>query len=394
MKKFLDDSGNGFPKWKKVRLGDIANIATGFTPKTDDKTLWNGDFPWLSIKGMDQGKYISKPNKTITEKALGKKKIIPAGTLLMTFKLTLGKLAILKEDMFTNEAICNFQWKNSEIDTEFMYYALSTIDVASFGSRAVMGITLNSDSLDSIIVPLPSLEEQKKIAEFFKLLDQRIEKQAEKVDALKEYKRGIQQKIFTRELVFTDGNGNAYPEWEEKKLGEVAKIKKGFTPSTENRDFWNGDIHWLSITGFKGKYISEGTKFISKSALGQKSLFPAGSLVMSFKLTLGKLGILTQPMMTNEAICMFDWVTGEVNNDYAFYALDRLKFEKFANQAAAGLTLNDESLNMLPLSIPSLPEQKKIAEVLSAFDKNIELNENNLALLKEQKKGYLQRMFS
>lgn len=395
MKIFLDSNGKKFPKWKKTRLGDIANISTGFTPKTDDSTLWNGDIPWLSIRGMDQGKYISQHNKTITSKALGKKEILPEGTLLMTFKLTLGKLAILKNPMFTNEAICNFKWKNDDIDTEFMYYALSTVDVASFGSRAVMGITLNSDSLDSIVVPLPSLPEQQKIAAFFTLLDERIEKQAEKVESLKAYKKGIQQKIFSRELVFTDDDGNAYPEWEEKKLENY--IDDFIVPMRDKPKEFIGDIPWCRIEDIEGRFIngSKTFQYVNRETIKAMNLkiMPKNSVIVSCSATLGVCAMVTKPLVTNQTFI------GLVPNDnlnyvflYHFMTTQKKKLKKLSTGTTIGY-LSREEFEKLSIKIPSIPEQLKIAELFNTLDEKIEINENKLALLKDQKKGYLQAIF-
>lgn len=398
MKLFLDDNGKKFPKWEKVRLGEISKISTGFTPKTDDITLWNGDIPWLSIRGMDQGKYISQHNKTITSKALGKKEILPAGTLLMTFKLTLGKLAILKNAMFTNEAICNFRWKSDDIDTEFMYYALSTVDVASFGSRAVMGITLNSESLDSIVVPLPSLPEQQKIAEFFSALDERIALTADKVKLLKEQKQGYLQKIFNRELVFTDDNGNFYPEWEEKrKLSDISTVKRGASPRPIADKRWfseKSDTGWVRISDVSssGKYLLKTTQYLSSEGIEQSVKVEPGNLILSIAGSVGKPAITKVPVCIHDGFILFKDLTA--NAEYLYYFLENYRDKwKLLSQSGSQPNINSEIVGKLTIALPSFAEQEKTVEFFSALDEQIEINENKLTLLQEQKKGYLQGIF-
>ena len=150
---------------------------------------------WLSIAGMTQ-KYLYKGNKGITEKGASKHVKVDKDTLIMSFKLTLGKLAIVKEPIYTNEAICHFVWKESNVNTEYMYYYLNSINISTFGAQAVKGVTLNNDAINSIIVKLPVIQEQNKIAYFFNKLDKLIEKQSSKIELLKQRKQGFLQKMF------------------------------------------------------------------------------------------------------------------------------------------------------------------------------------------------------
>ena len=147
-------------EWKRYNLGDISTIGKGFTPSTSNPEYWDGDINWLSIADMNQGKYITETIKKITEEGCKNKKIVEKDTLIMSFKLTIGRLGILKKNMFTNEAICNFKWKNNNILTEYMYYYLSSINILKYGSQAAKGITLNNDTLNTIPVLLPSIDEQ------------------------------------------------------------------------------------------------------------------------------------------------------------------------------------------------------------------------------------------
>lgn len=183
--------------WNRTSLNHVATIETGFTPSTSNNSYWNGDYSWLSIADMNQGKYIFNTSKTITNIATKNKPIIKKGTLIMSFKLTIGKLGILKKDMYTNEAICHFNWKNNiNISTEFMYYLLNSMNIKKYGSQAAKGITLNKDSLKSIPIQLSSLEEQEKIASFLSFVDKKIDLLDQEIEYVEEYKKGLLQKMF------------------------------------------------------------------------------------------------------------------------------------------------------------------------------------------------------
>ncbi|MDR3222713.1 MAG: restriction endonuclease subunit S, partial [Methanobrevibacter sp.] len=247
--RFKDDNSEDYPNWDSFPLGKIANIKKGFTPSTNDSSYWGGELPWLSIADMKKGKYLFATTKSITKKGSKQKKPVSKNSLIMSFKLTIGRLAILGEDMYTNEAICNFQWKNNLIITEFMYYFLNSINILKYGSQAAKGITLNNDSLETIPVKIPSFEEQEKIAKFLSKVDEKVAILESKHQLWNSYKKGIMQQIFSQKLRFEDEMGNNYSNWEEKTLGEVGVIITGNTPSTKNKNnFANGKYIWVTPT--------------------------------------------------------------------------------------------------------------------------------------------------
>ena len=145
---------------------------------------------------MNQGKYINETTKKITPEGSKNKEIIKKGTLLMSFKLSIGKLGILTEDMYTNEAICNFKWKNKDVLTEYMYYYLSSINILKYGSQAAKGITLNNETLTQIPVLLPSIEEQKKIINILSSVDLKINMLKNNIYNISKFKKGLLQQMF------------------------------------------------------------------------------------------------------------------------------------------------------------------------------------------------------
>ena len=375
--------------WDRCNLGEISNIGKGFTPSTSNPSFWDGDLKWLSIADMNQGKYISETTKRITTEGCKNKEPIKKGTLLMSFKLSIGKLGILTEDMYTNEAICNFQWKNKDILTEYMYYYLSSINIMKYGSQAAKGITLNNETLNSIPVILPQYNEQIHISNFLSLIDEKIELIINKHQHYQDFKKYLMQQIFTQKLRF-----DFKDEWEKYMLGDISLIDKGFTPSTSSPSFWDGDLKWLSIADMnQGKYISETTKRITTEGCKNKEPIKKGTLLMSFKLSIGKLGILTEDMYTNEAICNFQWKNKDILTEYMYYYLSSINILKYGSQAAKGITLNNDTLSTIPVLLPSLEEQKMIINILSNVDLKIDALKNNLHDISKFKKGLLQQMF-
>lgn len=231
--------------------------------------------------------------------------------------------------------------------------------------------------------------EQEKIAKFLIEINTKIDLLENKHKAYQDFKKYLMQKIFAQELRF-----NFTDEWEKYLLGDISLIGKGFTPSTSNPSFWDGDLKWLSIADMnQGKYINQTTKKITSDGSKNKEPVKKSTLLMSFKLSIGKLGILTEDMYTNEAICNFKWKNKDVLTEYMYYYLSSINILKYGSQAAKGITLNNETLSTIPVLLPSLEEQKKIINILSDVDMKINMLENSINDTSKFKKGLLQQMF-
>ena len=234
-----------------------------------------------------------------------------------------------------------------------------------------------------------SFDEQNKISSLLEKIDEKIELLNNKHQTYQSFKQYLMQEIFAQKLRFDFDD-----EWKKYLLGEISLIGKGFTPSTSNPSFWDGELKWLSIADMnQGKYINQTTKTITPDGSKNKEPVKKGTLLMSFKLSIGKLGILTEDMYTNEAICNFEWKNKDVLTEYMYYYLSSINILKYGSQAAKGITLNNETLNTIPVLLPSLEEQKKIIKILSDVDLKINMLENSINDTSKFKKGLLQQMF-
>lgn len=259
--------------------------------------------------------------------------------------------------------------------------------------------TLGQKEFAKSVVKLPSLPEQQKIAEFLSTVDTVIEKQKETVFAWEERKKGVMQKLFSQEVRFKADDGSEFPEWEEKKLGEVFKI------STEtNGDRYSkqevlsvsdeyGVVNQIELQGrsFAGNDISKykvvktGQLIYTRSPLATK---PFGII----KRVGEKIGIVSPLYIVNdvkENNCSMFWYynfdTPERTNNY-LKPLVRMGAKHTMNIS------NEEWLSGKVLS-PCLAEQQKIADCLSSLDDVIAKQKATLAVWEELKKGLLQQMF-
>ena len=241
--------------WEWCRLGDMVKMRIGKTPPRYNSQYWvNGLFPWVAISDMTDYGVISSTKEEVSKQAIDEVlgDISPAGTLLMSFKLTIGRTSILEIDAFHNEAIISiFPFVDVEFSCRnYLFYILPFVSKSVESKGAIKGKTLNSSSLHSLLIPLPPLEEQKRIVarieELMPLVEQYDKAHSELTrlnDQLPEQlKKSILQEAIQGKLVPQDPTDEPASELlerirtEKAQLIKEGKIKKGQPTSHIYRD--------------------------------------------------------------------------------------------------------------------------------------------------------------
>ena len=155
--------------WEWVRFKNLVSYSMGKTPPRKESEYWTEPvYPWVSIADMNADSTILSTKEMVNEYAAEKtfrKRISKAGTLLMSFKLTVGKVSLLGIDAYHNEAIISIYpfVDNDAIITNYLFYIIPLISQSGQTKTAIKGNTLNSESLDALMIPLPPLREQERI---------------------------------------------------------------------------------------------------------------------------------------------------------------------------------------------------------------------------------------
>ena len=258
---------------------------------------------------------------------------------------------------------------------------------------------INSKELASMELYLPVKDEQQKIADCLSSLDELIEATAQKVEALKEHKKGLMQRLFPAEgknvpdLRFPEFQGTSV--WEEKKLGEVGKFIGGGTPNTTNPEYWDGEILWYTPTEIKNGRLNSSNRKITEQGLKNSSakLLPKGAILITTRATIGDVTISEKVCTTNQGFQSLVVKDSEVNS-FWFYWIIQHKEELI--KRASGSTFKEigknEIINIIAYSTKK-QEQQKIADCLSSLDELIEATSRKVEILKEHKKGLMQQLF-
>lgn len=203
-------------EWPEVRIADHASIDIGGTPSRAIPAFWAekpSGYPWISIADL-KGKFVSDTKEHIT--ALGVRssnvKLIPEGTTVMSFKLSVGRTAITAAEMYCNEAIAIFQPKDRRLDGRWLYHALPLAAGSVVTDTAVKGATLNKAKMAEMTLRLPSPAEQTEIAEVLDTLDTAIHETEAIIAKLQAVKQGMLHDLLTRGI---DANGELRPPQDE-----------------------------------------------------------------------------------------------------------------------------------------------------------------------------------
>ena len=210
--------------WEWIRFGEMVFYNMGKTPPRAELEWWNNDFPWVSIADMPENEHITKTKECVSMAAIAEKfsgKIAKAGTLLMSFKLTVGRVSILDIDAVHNEAIISiYPYADSEgTIQDYLFQLLPYISQFGDSKNAIKGKTLNDTSISNLLIPLPPLAEQKrivaKIEELLPLIDRYEQAWSKLEDFNKRFPADMQKSILQMAI-----QGKLVPQIPEEGTGE------------------------------------------------------------------------------------------------------------------------------------------------------------------------------
>jgi type I restriction enzyme, S subunit len=317
------------------------------------------------------------------------------GDLVFTQRGTLGQVSMVPGNGFECYLISQSQMKVSlnlsRHDPSFVHqYFASPAGQKQISASAIQtGVPhTNLGILRSYCFPAPPLLEQRAIAEALSDVDALLGGVDRLIAKKRDLKQAAMQQLLTGRTRLPGFGG----EWDVKRLGEICEISMGRTPARLNLAFWGDGYTWLSIADMKSRVASESKEQITKLAASSMAIVPKGTLLMSFKLSIGRLCFAGVDLFTNEAICSFNKL--QANAEYLYYALTTTDFSLYGKQAVKGYTLNKGSLNLIEVRLPQPPEQIAIATVLSDMDAELSALETRRDKTRALKQAMMQELLT
>ena len=279
----------------RVKLKDAFNLQMGKTPSRADLSLWGGNNKWISIADIGSAKkHISSTKECITDEGVSRSgiKVVPEGTVIMSFKLSIGKTAIVSEDMYTNEAIMAFIDNGTYcIDPNYLYHLCCGTDWTQGGNKAVMGLTLNKATLSEMEIELPTIEEQREIASILDQLDAIIEKRHDELNM-------IEQLVKSRFIELFGDLASPDCKWETKKLVETCvaadDIKCGpFGTQLSKDEYVDSGVAVWEIPQINSLFATFPTHYLTEEKAKELDAYSikAGDIAMSRKGNVGKCAV-------------------------------------------------------------------------------------------------------
>ena len=393
--EFRDGEG-----WKIVSLGEVCDVVGGGTPDTKEDSYWNGDILWLTPSEVGN-RFISDSCRKITLSGLknSSAKLLPAGSIVLTTRATLGEMSILVTEASTNQG---FQSLVPKLGTnkDYIYYLQPIIKEQCLRfSKGSTFLEVSSTSVKNFKIPFTSNKEQEKVADCLGSMDDLISSVADKIETLKEYKKGLMQQLFPAE-------GKTIPairfpefqnarEWKQIKLrdvGEPLMCKRILKEQTTNEAV--GNIPFYKIGTFGGNPDAYISKDILEDYKRKYSYPNKGDILISAAGTIGRLVVFDgKPAYFQDSNIV--WIGNsetKILNAFLYRVNQTLKWQTSDGGIVSRL-YNSDLKNMTIIFPENKIEQQKIADCLLSVDELISTEIAKLDQLKAHKKGLMQQLF-
>jgi len=373
-------------EWELKKLGEVSNVYDG-THQTPNYT--NEGIPFYSVEQItandfNKTKFVSK---SVFDKE-NKRVKIERGDILMTRIGDIGTARFVNWDVnasfYVSIALIKQSLKyNSEFFSHYIGTHMFQNELWNRTIHVAFPKKINLGEISNCIAYFPTISEQQKIATFFTAVDEKLQALKQKKSLLEQYKKGVMQQIFSQELRFKDDNGNAFADWEEKKLGEVSIIKKG---KQLNKEELTATGTYLCINGG----ISPSGYTENFNTLGNTITISEGGnscgFINFFKCNFWSGGHNYSLEIINP---------NKNDNDFIFQILKQNQPEIMSLRVGSGLpNIQKKDLVAFTLKLPSsIKEQTKIASFLATIDNKISHCQAQITHTEVWKKGLLQQMF-
>ena len=365
-------------EWEKQKLSNILEFEYGMNAAGKE---FDGENKYIRITDIEES----------SRKFLQTKLVSPEGKVTEKYRVKFGDILFARTGASTGKTykyidndgkiyFAGFLIRgrvDKKTSVDFIFYLTLNYKYKSWINAMSMRSGqpgINAKEYGSYEFRIPKIEEQQKIGDFFTLLDKRIEQQEQKIALLKDYKKAMMQKIFSQKIRFKDDNGNDYPDWEEKKLGKICRVKSSQLTNNVVEEIGKYPVYGAnSIVGYTENY--EVNKYVSIVKDG------AG---------VGRIAFINNK---SSVLGTLQYLIGiEITTEFLYVLLSNVNFKLYQTGTTIPHIYFKDYSKMI-IDIPCQLEQEKISSFLFAMDLNLENQEAILNNLKEQKQGLLRKMF-
>jgi len=389
--------------WQKKKLGEICEFQHGFPFRASDFNINGHGLPVIRIGDIEKNK-----TEKYYDGIFDSKYLVDYGDILIGLSGTIiagfwhGSKALLNQRVIK---LINFKGVNKK----FLYYTLPS-KLKTLSERLTRSAVKNvlNYHLYNLDIPLPSLLEQQKIVYVLDSIQAAVGVQEKIIEKTKELKKSLMQKLFregTRGAKLKRTEIGEIPEnWEVVKVRQIAEVVRGGSPRPKgDRRYFSEsptDIHWITIADLtkykKGMYITNTDEYLTEEGKSKSRYLEKGSFVLTNSGTVGIPGFLAISGCIHDGyLALLDLKEQMIQKIFLYYYFEKSKryFEQIAPKGTQA-NLNTLLLKKMQIPLPSLSEQREIAEILHTIDQKIEIEQKKKALYEELFKTMLNKLMT
>ena len=383
-------------EWIECTLDKLGEIVGGATPSTKCEDYYGGSIPWITPKDLSsfKGRYITSGERNITEKGLAScsAQMMPKDAVLFTSRAPIGYVAIASQSVCTNQGFKSIV-VNEKADPLFVYYLWKynkdAIEAMGSGTtfKEVSGKTMRAVK---VRIPL-DVSYQKRIAAVLDSLDTKIENNERINDNLE------QQAMALYRQMFVENNNDARREC---RADECFDISIGKTPPRKEAQWFSmnpTDCIWVSISdmGRCGMYIADSSEYLTHESVDKFNIkvVPDNTVLLSFKLTVGRVAITDGAMVTNEAIAHFKTDKPEIN-EYLYCYLKDFNYQTMGSTSSIATAVNSKIIKAMPFVVPTDAELVSFHSATAPMFEMIKTRQRENTRLAELRDSLLPKLMS
>ena len=398
-------------KLYKKHVSDLGKVITGKTPRTSILENYGGKIPFLTPSDNLSEKFSPTTSKTLTKIGLNEVKncLLPSKSICVScIGSDLGKVVLTKKPTVTNQQF-NSIVPNEENDADFIYYLMTVVgkhlNYLSKTSTAVP--IINKSTFANYEIEIPNIKEQKRIGEILSSLDDKIELNRRINDNLEQQAQALFKSWFVdfepfKEGKFVDSELGMIPEsWRVCSAETIFKINIGKTPPRKEQQWFtninNGNVKWVSISdlGSNEIFIEDSKEYLTKEAIAKFNIIvvPEDTILVSFKLTVGRVGISNCELTTNEAVARF-YLPKSYFREYTYLSLKNYNYARLGSTSSIATAVNSKIIKNMKLLIPPVTIISEFSKRINPLFNAIRIYENEIRNLSKIRNTLLPKLMS
>lgn len=381
-------------KYRQVKLGELGRIITGNTPSKKKKEYYDSEhIAFIKPNNFNTDKIteLSESNESLS--ILGSKagRIVPKGTVLVTCIGTIGNIGIANKDICFNQQINAIEPNLEIVDNRYLAYSIMQRkrQLKAIANAPVVPI-INKAQFSAFKIPLPPLQTQKKIAEVLDKAQELIDLRKKQIELLDELIQSVFYDMFGDPVMNPKG-------WEAKKLEQLGVWKSGGTPARKVKEYYQGDIPWVSSGELNTPFVNDSFEHITIDAVTNSSakIMPKGSIMLGMYDTAAlKSSITTTEMTCNQAIAFSKLDDAKSNTLFVYWCIQIGK--EHYRRMQRGVRQKNMNLSMIKsmeLISPEIKLQNEFAKKVQKIENQKQLMQQSLTEMENNFNSLMQRAF-